>query len=177
MDLCTLHTCVLAIGMKLCKFWLGCAIRYLTGVCLEQQHRFSYNEPMPVESCTQALCDLALSFGEDGEDGGGMVHTPGHGTRCLPLPTKPWPLPLKVPRFLQMQCRPAHGKAALDHAIGMHIMPSLARSAYRACRLLTHVFLAGKEHIAVRWFEPSSKLQPCTSTSTWPGLPASTCAQ
>ena len=40
-----------------------------------QQHRFSYNEPMPVESCTQALCDLALRFGEndDDEESGGMV--------------------------------------------------------------------------------------------------------
>lgn len=28
-----------------------------------QSHRFSYNEPMPVESCTQSLCDLALRFG------------------------------------------------------------------------------------------------------------------
>ncbi|KAK9838510.1 hypothetical protein WJX81_004042 [Elliptochloris bilobata] len=39
-----------------------------------QQHRFSYNEPMPVESCTQALCDLALRFGEndDDEESGGM---------------------------------------------------------------------------------------------------------
>lgn len=35
--------------------------------CL-QQHRFTYNEPMPVESCTQSLCDLALRFGEDGEE-------------------------------------------------------------------------------------------------------------
>lgn len=29
-----------------------------------QNHRFSYDEPMPVESCTQSLCDLALEFGE-----------------------------------------------------------------------------------------------------------------
>lgn len=36
-------------------------------MCL-QQHRFTYNEPMPVESCTQSLCDLALRFGEDGEE-------------------------------------------------------------------------------------------------------------
>ena len=47
------------------KFW-----------CL-QSHRFTYNEPMPVESCTQSLCDLALQFGEDKDDdgggGGGMV--------------------------------------------------------------------------------------------------------
>lgn len=39
-----------------------------------QQHRFTYNEPMPVESMTQSLCDLALKFGEDegDDDGGGM---------------------------------------------------------------------------------------------------------
>lgn len=36
-----------------------------------QSHRFSYNEPMPVESCTQSLCDLALQFGEDDDEGGG----------------------------------------------------------------------------------------------------------
>lgn len=35
-----------------------------------QQHRFTYNEPMPVESTTQSLCDLALRFGEDSEEGG-----------------------------------------------------------------------------------------------------------
>mmetsp|Transcript_25079 Transcript_25079/g.59756 ORF Transcript_25079/g.59756 Transcript_25079/m.59756 type:complete len:240 (+) Transcript_25079:99-818(+) len=58
---------------------IGCAMSGLTAdarTLIEharvqtQQHRFSYNEPMPVESCTQSLCDLALRFGEDGEDGG-----------------------------------------------------------------------------------------------------------
>lgn len=29
-----------------------------------QNHRFTYNEPMRVEALTQAVCDLALSFGE-----------------------------------------------------------------------------------------------------------------
>ena len=29
-----------------------------------QNHRFTYNEAMPVESCTQALCDLALQFSD-----------------------------------------------------------------------------------------------------------------
>ena len=38
-----------------------------------QQHRFTYNEAMPVESCTQALSDLALRFGEDDDEEGGMV--------------------------------------------------------------------------------------------------------
>ena len=35
-----------------------------------QSHAFNYAEPLSVESCTQAICDLALRFGEsaDGED-------------------------------------------------------------------------------------------------------------
>lgn len=32
-----------------------------------KNHRFNYDEPMLVESCTQAVCDLALRFGEDGK--------------------------------------------------------------------------------------------------------------
>lgn len=31
-----------------------------------QDHRFTYNEPMRVESCTLAMCDLSLRFGESG---------------------------------------------------------------------------------------------------------------
>eukprot|EP00903_Cladosiphon_okamuranus_P006436 g6297.t1 len=31
-----------------------------------QNHRFTYDEPMRVEALTQAVCDLALSFGEGG---------------------------------------------------------------------------------------------------------------
>eukprot|EP01084_Bolivina_argentea_P296088 509896_1 len=31
-----------------------------------QNHTFTYNEPMRVEALTQAVCDLALSFGEGG---------------------------------------------------------------------------------------------------------------
>jgi hypothetical protein len=33
-----------------------------------QNHRFTYNEPMSCESCTQSLCDLALRFGEGDDD-------------------------------------------------------------------------------------------------------------
>jgi len=33
-----------------------------------QHHRFTYDEALPVESCTQGICDLALRFGEDRED-------------------------------------------------------------------------------------------------------------
>lgn len=41
-----------------------------------QQHRFSYNEAMPIESTTQSLCDLALRFGEDNDDGGAAMSRP-----------------------------------------------------------------------------------------------------
>ncbi|RYG44480.1 proteasome subunit alpha [archaeon] len=30
-------------------------------------HRFTYDEPLPVESLTQCVCDVAMSFGEDKE--------------------------------------------------------------------------------------------------------------
>lgn len=32
-----------------------------------QSHSFHYNERLGVESCTQAICDLALRFGEGAE--------------------------------------------------------------------------------------------------------------
>ena len=32
-----------------------------------QNHSFNYNEKLGVESCTQAICDLALRFGEGAE--------------------------------------------------------------------------------------------------------------
>jgi len=41
-----------------------------------QQHRFTYNEAMPVESITQSLCDLALRFGEDDSDEGSGMSRP-----------------------------------------------------------------------------------------------------
>lgn len=55
--------------MPCCAADLSCSVADLVS-CAAQQHRFTYNEPMPVESCTQSLCDLALQFGEDDEEGG-----------------------------------------------------------------------------------------------------------
>ncbi|XP_024394074.1 proteasome subunit alpha type-5-A isoform X2 [Physcomitrium patens] len=55
---------------------IGCAMSGLTadartlmehGRVETQNHRFSYNEAMSVESTTQALCNLALKFGEGDE--------------------------------------------------------------------------------------------------------------
>ncbi|KAE8715092.1 Proteasome subunit alpha type-5 [Hibiscus syriacus] len=56
---------------------IGCAMSVLisdAGTLIEharvetQNHRFSYGEPMTVESTTQALCDLDLRFGEGDEE-------------------------------------------------------------------------------------------------------------
>ncbi|KAL6781584.1 Proteasome subunit alpha type-5 [Auxenochlorella protothecoides] len=41
-----------------------------------QQHAFTYNEPIPVESLTQSLCDLSLRFGEDEDGGDGGMSRP-----------------------------------------------------------------------------------------------------
>lgn len=41
-----------------------------------QNHRFSYNEPIRVESLTQSICDLALSFGEGGEENKSKMSRP-----------------------------------------------------------------------------------------------------
>lgn len=42
-------------------------------VCLLQNHWFTYNETMTVESVTQAVSNLALQFGEEDADPGAMV--------------------------------------------------------------------------------------------------------
>jgi hypothetical protein len=56
-----------------------------------QQHRFTYNEPMPIESCTQSLCDLALRFGEDSDEAGmvSLQRRTGHPHGFLNLPHPP----------------------------------------------------------------------------------------
>lgn len=60
---------------------IGCAMSGLTadartlidhGRVVTREHRFTYDEAMTTESCTQALCDLALRFGEDGRDSDAM---------------------------------------------------------------------------------------------------------
>lgn len=56
---------------------LGCAMSGLTADARTlidharveaHHHRFVYDEPLSPAACTQALCDLALRFGEDGRD-------------------------------------------------------------------------------------------------------------
>jgi 20S proteasome subunit alpha 5 len=54
---------------------IGCAMSGLTADARTlvdkarvetQNHRFTFDEPMSTESCTQAICDYALQFGEEG---------------------------------------------------------------------------------------------------------------
>ncbi len=86
---------------------VGCAVSGLTadawtmvehGRAECQNHYFTYNEPMPVLSCTSSLCELAMSFAGEGEkrmsrpfgvallvagkdeDGYHLVHTDPSGT-------------------------------------------------------------------------------------------------
>jgi len=38
-----------------------------------QNYRFTYDEPISIESLTHSVCDLALKFGEDRDDDNAMV--------------------------------------------------------------------------------------------------------
>ena len=49
-----------------------------------QNHWFSYNEPMSVESVTQSVSNLAMQFGEEGDDRP-MVSDGEEGESVLPL--------------------------------------------------------------------------------------------
>ncbi|PWA46196.1 Proteasome subunit alpha type-5 [Artemisia annua] len=55
-----------AIGLKTKEGVVLAVEKRITSPLLN--HRFSYGEPMTVESTTQALCDLALRFGEGEEE-------------------------------------------------------------------------------------------------------------
>ena len=66
---------------------IGCAMSGLTADArtmvdharvTSQMHNFTYDEPIGVESCTQAVCDLALRFGESVEDDDALMV----GRRC-----------------------------------------------------------------------------------------------
>jgi len=64
---------------------IGCAMSGLTADARTmidharvetQNHRFTFDEPMSVESTTQSLCDLALRFGEDRKQKEGVMSRP-----------------------------------------------------------------------------------------------------
>jgi 20S proteasome alpha/beta subunit len=64
---------------------VGCAMSGLTADArtmvdharvTSQMHAFTYDEKIGVESCTQAVCDLALRFGESVEDDDALMVSP-----------------------------------------------------------------------------------------------------
>ncbi|KAK4689211.1 20S proteasome subunit alpha 5, partial [Tremellales sp. Uapishka_1] len=64
---------------------IGCAMSGLTADArtmvdharvTSQMHAFTYDESVKVESCTQAVCDLALRFGESVEDDDALMSRP-----------------------------------------------------------------------------------------------------
>jgi len=64
---------------------IGCAMSGLTADARTmidharvetQNHRFTFDEPISVESTTQSLCDLALRFGEDRKQKEGVMSRP-----------------------------------------------------------------------------------------------------
>ena len=71
---------------------IGCAMSGLTADARTmidharveaQNHRFTYDEPLRVESCTQAVCDLALRFGEGDDDENERVMSRPFGVALL----------------------------------------------------------------------------------------------
>ena len=71
---------------------IGCAMSGLTADARTmidharveaQNHRFTYDEPLRVESCTQAVCDLALRFGEGDDDENEKVMSRPFGVALL----------------------------------------------------------------------------------------------
>ena len=66
---------------------IGCAMSGLTADArtmvdharvTSQMNNLTYDDPIGVESCTQAVCDLALRFGESVEDDDALMVSYGH---------------------------------------------------------------------------------------------------
>lgn len=73
-----------------------------------QNHAFHYNEKLGVESCTQAICDMALRFGEGADGEESVMSRPfgvalliagwdDDGPQLLVYPTQQSPLPPRLP--------------------------------------------------------------------------------
>ncbi|GFP98955.1 proteasome subunit alpha type-5 [Phtheirospermum japonicum] len=84
-----------------------------------QNHRFSYGEPMTVESTTQALCDLALRSGEGDEESmsrpfGVSLLIAGHDENGPSLLSKDLPSDLQKLRCKHVGCSSADGRNLLE---------------------------------------------------------------
>lgn len=114
-----------------------------------QNHAFHYAEPLRVESTTQAICDLALRFGESGDDEESVMSRPfgvalliaGYdedGPQLYALNSKPkttsigWRLRLT---FLSLDTTPS----PRVHSTDMTLRPSAleARAPRPSCRTNT----------------------------------------
>lgn len=71
---------------------IGCAMSGLTADARTmvdharvtgQMHNFTYDEKIGIESCTQAVCDLALRFGESVEDDDALMVGSDNSSRYL----------------------------------------------------------------------------------------------
>ena len=88
---------------------IGCAMSGLTADArtmvdharvTSQSHAFTYDEKMSVESCTQAVCDLALRFGESVEDDDALMVS----WLWLLGRTHTWPFWLSTPCTTRIVC-------------------------------------------------------------------------
>lgn len=79
---------------------IGCAMSGLTADArtmvdharvTSQTHAFTYDEKIGVESCTQAVCDLALRFGESVEDDDALMVSCGASSGCVSKTKKSYP--------------------------------------------------------------------------------------
>lgn len=62
---------VIIVTIYLCQVFLF--VFFIKYCDIPQNHWFTYNETLTVESVTQAVSNLALQFGEEDADPGAMV--------------------------------------------------------------------------------------------------------
>ena len=67
-----------------------------------QNHWFTYNERMSVESVTQAVSNLALQFGDDDADPGAMVRLRPSGRHAGAVSENPNAMTLKITSVVPM---------------------------------------------------------------------------
>lgn len=94
---------------------IGCAMSGLTADArtmvdharvTSQMHNFTYDESIGVESCTQAVCDLALRFGESVEDDDALMVRAS--VLHLAWLNRYTPSELKLKAVSAVWCRTAH---------------------------------------------------------------------
>ena len=102
---------------------------------------------MPIESCTQSLCDLALRFGEDSDEAGmvSLQRRTGHPHGFLNLPHPP---PLLTHLHQVASTSPTGGGRALT-STGAHTSPAV-RPACRTYVMRAFVTIATQSPLLER---------------------------